>query len=135
MSKPLHHRRRRPHDGTARCGLDAIAARGDDSGRQSAVGSDSRQRQCVRSEGMGSERVGLSGAEPRQYCQAVSAILHWSAEDSPTPEPTAKEDGPTRAPVERAWLTRHDGRAYDATEANLVRTTIGRCRSALRGAL
>jgi len=32
-----------------------------------------------------SERVGLSGAEPRQYCPAVSAILHWSAEDSPTP--------------------------------------------------
>ena len=37
-----------------------------------------------------SERVGLSGAEPRQYCRAVSAILHWSAEDSPTPSRTPR---------------------------------------------
>ena len=34
-----------------------------------------------------SERVGLSGAEPRHYCRAESAIVHWSAEDSPTPSP------------------------------------------------
>jgi len=40
-----------------------------------------------------SERVGLSGAEPRQYCPAVSAILHWSAEDSPTP---SSASGPAR---------------------------------------
>ena len=45
-----------------------------------------------------SERVGLSAAEPRQYCQAVSAILHWSAEDSPTPSPA--EDSPTPSPAE-----------------------------------
>ncbi len=37
-----------------------------------------------------SERVGLSEAEPRQYCRAVSAILHWSAEDSPTPSTHAE---------------------------------------------
>ena len=29
--------------------------------------------------------MGLSAAEPRQYCPAVSAILRWSAEDSSTP--------------------------------------------------
>src|SRR5215831_9472891 len=40
--------------------------------------------------------VGLSGAEPRKYCRAVSAILHWSAEDSPTPSPTL-----ARLPSER----------------------------------
>src|SRR5689334_18118915 len=36
------------------------------------------------------EWVGLSAAEPRQYCQAVSAILHWSAKDNPTPSPTRR---------------------------------------------
>ena len=45
-----------------------------------------------------SERVGLSGAEPRQYCRAVSAILHWSAEDSPTPSTLPQPQAPSPMP-------------------------------------
>ena len=39
-----------------------------------------------------------SAAEPRQYCQAVSAILHWSAEDGPTPSACGARSPPTTVP-------------------------------------
>ena len=61
-----------------------------------------RARVC-RSPNRASERVGLSGAEPRQYRRAVSAILHWSAEDSPTP--SRHPELPNTEAASRRWLS------------------------------
>src|SRR5262249_19154862 len=78
---------------TARHGLNEIAARVWHSSRQGQATAPGTARgfELRRT----SERVGLSGAEPRQYCRAVSAILHWSAEDSPTPSKRT-DTGPLR---------------------------------------
>jgi hypothetical protein len=83
-----------------RNGLIAIAARGVHSSRQrqaAATGGGDRRGPLYDAWAGASERVGLSGAEPRQYCRAVSAILHWSAEDSPTPSSRGGACGKRRA--------------------------------------
>ena len=90
------------------------------------------------------ERVGLSGAEPRQYRPAVSAILHWSAEDSPTPSPLAVADHPQEAAEGQDQLVLPLGRpsltdvstAVSASAASLAssrwaagtQVSRGRCR-------
>ena len=48
-----------------------------------------------------SERDALSRAEPRQYCQASSAVLHWSAADSAARE----RFGAAKAPARRYGTT------------------------------